>query len=224
MRHVIASICIILLLALIACSRNGPVAPGNNPPVIPPAGNNPGGSAYQLLVTIDLSRTTGNAPLPVNMTANAIGGLAPFIYRWDVNGDMNWDYFGPQYKDVGVDYASAGLFHITLEVEDSNGQFYRAYAQVEVKPSGPVAVPYAFPDKGTAPFTTTLDPTYSYDLDGEIVYWEWDIESDGVYDYESATNPKYSPTYEYPGTYNATLRVTDNDDFQATASVQIIVF
>jgi len=207
-----------------ACSNDGPIAPGQTTPVVPPAGNNPGGDSYQLLATIDLSKTSGNAPLPVNMVANTIGGKSPFIYRWDVKGDKRWDFFGPQYKEIGINYASAGTYKITLEVEDSNGQFFRAYAEVYVKPSGPVAVAHAFPDKGTAPFTPTLNGSFSYDLDGEIVLWEWDYLSDGTWDYVSSTNPNYSPTYEYMGTYNATLRVTDDDGFQATASVQIIVF
>ncbi len=225
MRLIFATLCAILLLGLMACGNEGPVWSDTQPgPVTPPPVTNPGGPTYQLQVTIDLSKTSGRAPLPINMIADTIGGQPPFIYRWDVNGDQRWDYEGTQFREVGVQYASAGLYYITVEVEDSLGTSFRAYAQVEVKPSGPIAIAMAIPDKGTAPFPCKLDGSLSVDSDGEIVLWEWDQESDGVWDYESDEDPSVVVDYLEPGTFNATLRVTDDDGLTAVTSVQIIAF
>jgi PKD repeat protein len=91
-----------------------------------------------------------------------------------------------------------------------------------VKPSGPASLPWAIPSEGTAPFLTTLDGSNSYDRDGYIVKWEWDFESDGVYDFESTTESTTTANYPQQGTYNATLRVTDDDGLTDVASVQII--
>ena len=125
-------------------------------------------------------------------------------------------------SEVGINYASAGLYEILLEVEDSMGQFYQAHAPVDVKPSGPAAVPAAIPSNGQAPLAVDLDGSGSYDRDGFIMLWEWDFESDGVWDYESEDNPVATTTYMEQGTYNATLRVTDDDGLTNVASIQIV--
>ncbi len=63
-----------------------------------------------------------------------------------------------------------------------------------------------------------FDPSESYDLGGEIVLYEWDFDDDGIYD-QSTTSPDIvSFTYMNPGTYNVTLRVTDNDGLTNTAT------
>ncbi len=223
MRRVYVSLfAIAIILSLAGCSNNGPVWQPQQPPITPPPGDNPGGVAFQLQCTIGLSKTVGHAPMPVNMWANVIGGLAPYYMRWDVDGDGHWDYGGPQVFEVGIHYASPGLYEILLEVEDAQGQAYRATALVDVKLSGPSAQPAAFPAQGYAPLVVTLDGSGSFDLDGDIVLYEWDFNSNGVYDYESEDIPTATANYQNPGTYNATLRVTDDDGFTDEASVQII--
>lgn len=229
MRRLIISIfaiTFILLLAGCSSSGNNPGPPGD--PFTPPPPDNPGGDSYQLSATIDLSRSVGHAPLPVNLYANVNGGLAPYYYRWDVNGDGWWDYGGFGVSEIGIHYASAGIYNVLMEVEDSNGQFYHATALVDVSPSGPSAIPAAVPDQGPTPLVTNLNGAASYDDDGYIVYWEWDIESDGIWDYEgdwvigAPDNAIVSVTYNTPGTYNATLRVTDDDGLKSESSIQII--
>jgi PKD repeat protein len=215
---------IMMFIGLVSCSGNGPVNPGpqgGNPN--PPQGGNPGSTIYQLQAYIDLSRTVGNAPLPINMTAVVKGGLAPYYFRWDVDGDKAWDYGGIGVEEIGIQYASAGMYAILLEVEDSSGQLYQAFGQVQVKPSGPAANPIVLPTQGKAPLKCTLDGSNSEDLDGKIVKWEWDFNSDGIYDFESTTESDTEFTYETQGTYNATLRVTDDDGFTDVASAQVVV-
>jgi PKD repeat protein len=189
----------------------------------PPTGDNPGSTVYQLQAYIDLSRNEGDAPLPVNMKAVVKGGKAPYYYRWDVNGDGAWDYGGTNFPEIGIHYASKGTYKILLEVEDADEQFFQAHSQVYVRPSGPSSMPAVWPPIGNAPLSVALNGTGSYDLDGYIVLYEWDYTSDGVYEYSSATKPNTLVEYANVGTYNATLRVTDDDGLQDTASLQIIV-
>jgi len=102
MRHLLATLCTIILLGTFACSNDGPVAPGETAPTVPPAGTNPGGGSYQLLVTIDQTKTSGSAPLPVNLEANIIGGTAPYIFRWDVEGDATSFYLAKRLARSGL--------------------------------------------------------------------------------------------------------------------------
>jgi len=61
----------------------------------------------------------------------------------------------------------------------------------------------------------SFDATSSNDPDGTIVLYEWDWESDGIYD---ATGVTASHPYSVPGTYIVTLRVTDNDGLKDTVT------
>lgn len=66
------------------------------------------------------------------------------------------------------------------------------------------------PYTGEVGETIVFDGSGSFGLDGSIVLYEWDFESDGVFDFSSA-----EPTaeYAYPAEFSGvvTLRVTDND-------------
>ena len=214
---------IIFLVSFVACN-GGPVAPtGEQGNPNPPNGNNPGSTYYQLQAYIDLSKNEGDAPMPVNMTAVVKGGKEPYTYKWDIDGDGHFDYIGPNYSEIGINYASVGTYDITLEVDDSNDQSFQAHNQVYVRPSGPIAVASAQPAEGNAPLTVTLNGAASHDLDGFVVKYEWDFTSDGVYDYTSTTSGVTTAQYTQVGTYNATLRVTDDDGLIDVSSVQIIV-
>jgi subtilisin family serine protease len=70
--------------------------------------------------------------------------------------------------------------------------------------------------------TVNFEPTAS-DEDGTIIKWEWDFETDGTWDYSSAKTGTTTHIYTIPGTYNATLRVTDNDADTTLGIVTVIV-
>ncbi len=59
---------------------------------------------------------------------------------------------------------------------------------------------------GEAPLAVAFDGSGSSDADGTIVDWSWDF-GDG----STASGPTAAHTYTAPGTYNATLAVTDNE-------------
>lgn len=72
----------------------------------------------------------------------------------------------------------------------------------------PVAVPGG-PYSALEGQSITLDGSGSYDNDGNIDYYEWDIDNNGVFDYIS-TSPTQSHTYVQQGTYTIKLRVADD--------------
>jgi len=61
-----------------------------------------------------------------------------------------------------------------------------------------------------------------FDTDGQVVQYEWDFETDGVWDI-SATNGNQTHLYNAVGGYLATLRVTDDRGGTATATANITV-
>lgn len=74
----------------------------------------------------------------------------------------------------------------------------------------PVAVAKAVPNPAVAGQTITLDGSDSYHQDAgkSIVAWEWDLNSDGVFD---ASGPFVATSFPATGTYPIKLRVTDNN-------------
>jgi hypothetical protein len=66
------------------------------------------------------------------------------------------------------------------------------------------------------PYETVLfNASASYDFDGYITLYEWDWNSDGVYD-ESSASPTATHSWDNPGSYEVTLRVTDNSSLTGT--------
>jgi hypothetical protein len=80
------------------------------------------------------------------------------------------------------------------------------------------------PQSGTPRVGDTIrfDATESADSDGRTTDYAWDWESDGTYDATWAT-PVVSHAFATAGSYQVTLRVTDDDSATATTSQTITV-
>jgi hypothetical protein len=68
-----------------------------------------------------------------------------------------------------------------------------------------------------------FDPSCSHDPDGRIDLYEWDWESDGVFEKTTISPIVVSKSYMSPGTYTVTLRVTDNDGLSNTSKAVITI-
>jgi glucose/arabinose dehydrogenase/PKD repeat protein len=80
----------------------------------------------------------------------------------------------------------------------------------------PVAAASGSPTSGPAPLAVLFSSTGSSDPDGDPLTYSW-IFGDG----QSGTGPSPSHTYSTPGTYTATLTVSDGRGGQSNASVGI---
>jgi spore coat protein H len=82
----------------------------------------------------------------------------------------------------------------------------------------------AMPSQGWAPLKVHFSAFGSASQVGEIIRYEWDLDANGRYDTDATPSGGYvSYTYNQPGTYNVTLRVTDERGNLATDNVQIQV-
>jgi len=102
------------------------------------------------------------------------------------------------------DYGSLGEYTINGTVIDPSGTV------------APVAVATATPL--SAPLSVQFNGTGSFDQDGSIVAWNWNF-GDGA----AGTGSIINYVYSSPGTYTATLTVTDNVGLTGTTSVTIQV-
>jgi len=80
----------------------------------------------------------------------------------------------------------------------------------------PVAIVTANPTNGQAPLTVNFDGTASYDPDGTIISYEWEIDDTIVTDTDA-----FPYTFTEVGTYIITLTVTDNLSKSRSDSITI---
>ncbi len=75
------------------------------------------------------------------------------------------------------------------------------------------------PDSGEIPLRVKFDASTSYDPDGEIISYDWDLNGDGTYGDATGITAEY--TYENEGNFKVSLKVTDNNGATDIATEQI---
>ena len=114
--------------------------------------------------------------------------------------------------------------NVTLRVKDSLGLTATATTTLAIYRNTPIALFTPTPSPAACGQTITFDGSTSYhgSVFHEITLWEWDWTSDGTYDATGASQPRIYPQF---GTYDVTLRVTDNNSppKSATRTVQVNV-
>ena len=109
-----------------------------------------------------------------------------------------------------------GTHVVTLVVANDHADFAIDTVRIVVEPgNGSAAVPEAryrlLPESGAPPLDVAFDGTGSSDPDGQVVAWAWDFGDGGT-----AAGPLATHRYATPGSYEATLTVTDDDGLQDT--------
>lgn len=178
---------------------------------------------------------TGHAPLAVFeapeavsygdvVTLDATGSADPdgeiLDYRWDFDrsNGMGVDLRGRRVTWV---YSTPGVYEVTLRVVDDQGKVGVAVRAVAVEGVPPVA------DAGEDSVArvgqpVVLDGSGSYDADGGLSSWWWDANaSDGID--QDAGGASATWVYTDPGTYVATLTVTDIHGLSARDTVRVDV-
>jgi len=174
-----------------------------------------------------VSPSTGSAPIDITLNGSVRGvasGRWIVKYEWDFEGDGIFDWTGTTATGPRVvhHYATGATYTPTLRVTDNLGTQAYGSTTLLINKTPPTANNTASPTSGPRPLNVSLTGSGS-DVDGSIVLYEWDYDGDGVYDWFSTTTPNTLFTYKTAGTYNPTLRVTDNDGLTATASKTITV-
>ncbi len=119
--------------------------------------------------------------------------------------------------------SSDGRYTVTLDVDfmDGSGQQYSQEYSLEVSiDNEQVTADFtATPDSGEVPLSVTFDASESFDPDGEITDYDWDLTGDGRYDDAEGDIVEYEFTQE--GSFEVSLRVTDNNGEYDTATMTI---
>jgi hypothetical protein len=110
---------------------------------------------------------------------------------------------------------NAGTYYYYGYAFDIWGNYVYNYITVNIQQQNPIANAGG-PYSGNEGSPITLDGSGSFDPDGTIVLYEWDLDNDGSYDDATGVNPVYTWNDDYSGIIG--LRVTDNYGGTGTAT------
>lgn len=143
-------------------------------------------------------------------------------YTWDFG-----DGTVVQSRTVNHTYTKAGLYTVTLTVQDSNGNVDDGTLDLQVidegtPPNAKINTQPAASNgtvSGSVPFSLLFDASTSTDQEDDIVEFEWDFDGDGNVD---ETGDLITHVYEEAGTYLATLIVTDAAGNQSKETLTVL--
>ncbi|MBR9831152.1 PKD domain-containing protein [bacterium] len=167
------------------------------------------------IILLFLAPFAGFAQLSANFTASKTQGCDvlgnvvftdlstgnPTSWKWDF-GNGNFSFL----QNPTVNFSSVGNYNITLTVSNSNGNNSTtklAYIKVFKSPESKLT---ASPLAGCGPLTVNFQDN-SINGSGTINQWLWDF-NDGS---PAGNNQNPSHTYQTVGSYNVSLKVTDNN-------------
>jgi PKD repeat protein len=164
-----------------------------------------------LSVSVTSSANAGIVPLAAGFTSTPAGGRAPYSYAWSFGDGGSSTSQNPSHT-----YTAAGIFRAALTVTDGNGA--TAVAALDMTAIGLLSAGAgASPAVGDAPSTTSFIGSVA---GGKAPYsWAWDL-GDGT----ASTVESPSHVYSGPGTYTATLTVSDSSGQVSHASTPVTVY
>ncbi len=177
------------------------------------SGDDPPYDSTDETVTV-LVKNTGDEPLPA--TADAVDVIVDGGYVADptvevVDGDR-W-HPGTVVRITVDRRLDPGAHRVRVDVVGASDtvQFRTGRA-----PVGSFAY-----DRPVETYTeTAFDARTSFDPDGAVTSYEWDVDGDGTTD---ATGERINHTYAEPGTYEVSLTVTDNEGNTSTTTKTVRV-
>lgn len=156
--------------------------------------------------------TSGEAPLAVSFTgSNSTDDVGIVGYVWDfMDGSTSTE------ADPSHTFTSDGIYNVELTVTDGEGLTGTATVMIMVG-TGPFAVIEADPLTGGAPLLVNFMGSGSTGEAG-ITQYSWDFGDGG-----GSTEADPQHIYTLPGSYTASLTVTDAEGMTNTATIDIVV-
>ncbi len=134
-----------------------------------------------------------------------------------ISGDLKQSGF----KDIGLINGVAYYYAVSAVDELFNESGLSAQVSAVPQSMPPVVNADAEPIEGNAPLEVSFIVNAADD--GIVCKYEWDFNGDGKYEFVSAAEGDVTYTYPQSGIYQATLRVTDNDNLVTIIAIPIYV-
>jgi len=138
-------------------------------------------------------------------------------YQWSF-GDGTVPVSGP----IVYHQFTAGTYVVSLVVTDDDGATDTAVQSVGVGAvlQAPVALFTFTPGAPAVGDSVSFNASTSYDPDGVIVSYRWDLDGNGA---DDAFTPTINATYNSPGVAMVRLTVIDNDGLSSTSTQGVVI-
>ncbi len=138
-------------------------------------------------------------------------------YRWSFD-DLGATRYG---SVVYYQFNAPGTYNVRLKVTDDDGATDTVVRRIEVgiNYQPPIASFSYAPSSPSIGQQIVLDARASYDPDGNVVAYRWDLDGNGI---DDAAGPISSVRYYNQGAHVVRLTVIDNSELSGTSSQAII--
>jgi PKD repeat protein len=180
--------------------------PANQPPIA--------------LFTVDTNNIS--APATINFTdvsTDSDGNIVSWLWEFETGRTRFYNAQTYQ-RTVSHTFTKSGTYSVKLTVTDDGNLSNTYILDIVVKNNSPIAILSAFPNPVLSKTQVNFFGNNSYDTDGNITKYAWDF-GDGVSILQGNTTETH--IYSKPGTYKASLTVTDNLGDSSTANLFINV-
>ena len=146
-------------------------------------------------------------------------------WRWDFGDEATSQLQNPTHR-----FAQSGIYTVTLIAIDDRGAESEAFElEVAVGNAKPVAgfvvrdpLTFAELDSPRVGVEVLLDASSSYDFDGSVSLYQWDLDSDGTVDLETS-EAEVETTFVFAGEVKVTLDVVDDENTRASITKTVDV-
>ncbi|MCV2886369.1 PKD domain-containing protein [Aestuariibacter sp. AA17] len=170
-----------------------------------------------LKLSIRATPESGFAPISIRFSPLTDTFTAIERYRWDFNGDGNFDRTDTVGRDQTYYYASPGQYTVLLEALASDGTLQTATYDLDVTNQPPVVNASVNVTNGEVPLAVSFFASAT-DSNG-IALYEWDFDNDGSIDYSSTSSGNTGHVFNDAGNYQARVIVTDNEGAQTETAL-----
>ena len=150
------------------------------------------------------------------------GAPAGSNYRYDREGDEQFDTDVLSVSNDSFEYQSSGSYQPLAEIRGPEGATTVVSCGELTVQAPPDAFVFANPDSANTGESVTLDGIESYDPDGQIVTYRFDVDDDGNFEYET-TQSSVAHSYDTGGTYTVTLEAVDDDGYSGTDTTNVTI-
>jgi parallel beta-helix repeat protein len=155
-----------------------------------------------------------------SISFNGSGSYDPdgkiIFYRWNFgDGSSQILEKAPEHT-----YYDPGVYSVTLTVVDDDGRSSMtnttATISGEIYLNSPPSAVFTGPSIATVNQPVIFDASESSDIDGTIVAYRWDFNSDQIFDTDWLSTPIVNTTFTTPGNTLVTVEVKDNGNATST--------
>ncbi|MBU1006064.1 MAG: PKD domain-containing protein [Candidatus Omnitrophica bacterium] len=171
-------------------------------------------------VYLEASPLKGVSPSKVYFKGSVLSQADICKYEWDFNGDGVYDACSADSSCVVKTYTVPGDYYAELKVTNAKGLSGSQKILIQISDPKVLSIePIFLNDRGSVPIEVGFDALV--DSGAAIQKYQWDFDSDGVFDFTSTDSAKTKYTYFEPGVYAPTLRVTDQNNMASEAEKEL---